>query len=110
MRFIAAVVSAAVCASAHAQRILLVPIDSRPATGQFAQMIAHIADVQVQMPPYETLGRFTKPGDPGLILAWLERQDYSDVSAVVVSADMIAYGGLIASRKNDVSIGLALQR
>ena len=95
---------------AQASRIILVPLDNRPAAGQFAQMIADIDGAQVQMPPYEDLGRFTSPGNPDAILTWLNSQDMTDVSAIIVSADMIAYGGLIASRVPDVPESLALSR
>lgn len=97
-------------AFAKADRILLIPLDSRPAAGQFAQMIANMAATEVRLPPYELLGRFTQPGNPEAILSWLKAQDYSDVSAVVVSVDMIAYGGLIASRINDVTEQEAINR
>ncbi len=95
---------------AHAERLLLVPLDSRPAAGQFAQMIARMANVDVKLPEYSTLGRFTTPGSPDKILNWLESQNYSDIRAVVVSADMIAYGGLIASREYATSKEVALRR
>jgi hypothetical protein len=100
-----------ICAcAAHGERILLVPLDSRPAAGQFAQMIAHMANVDVRLPEYSTLGRFTMPGSPNAILNWLQNYDYSDVKAVVVSTDMIAYGGLIASRLDETSKQTALDR
>src|SRR4051812_20801115 len=88
---------------ARAERILLVPLDSRPAAGQFAQMIAKLANVDLRLPEYGSLGRFTMPGSPGTVLSWLENQNYSEVKAVVVSADMIAYGGLIASRTDETT-------
>ena len=93
-----------------AERVILVPLDSRPAAGQFAQMIGAMASVETKLPPYDSLGRFTRPGSPERILAWLGAQDLSGVTALVVSADMIAYGGLIASRENDVSAKLATDR
>jgi hypothetical protein len=83
---------------AQAGKVVLVPLDSRPAAGQFAQMIAAMAAVEVRMPPYELLGRFTSPGSSDRILDWLEGLDLSDTDSVVVSTDMIAYGGLIESR------------
>lgn len=95
---------------ARAERVLLVPVDSRPAAGQFAYMIGKMASVDVQLPNYSLLGRFTQPGSPEAILQWLQDQDYRDVSAVVVSTDMIAYGGLIASRVPTVDMKLALSR
>lgn len=95
---------------ARADRVLLVPLDSRPAAGQFAQMIAAMAGVDVRQPPYETLGRFTNPGSPEKILAWLETQSLADVDALVVSTDMIAYGGLIESRVHSVGYEESLKR
>lgn len=137
-------------------RIVLVPLDDRPAVAQFAQMIGAIGDYDVQMPPHELLGNFTKPGDTTKILEWLGVVDftqykslanykappqtdgnpknqiplkdiysnedkekarrfinsvnYSQADAVIVSADMIAYGGLVASRAPDTSLQDALKR
>ncbi len=110
MRFLAGLVLWCAALVVQAERVFLVPLDNRPAAGQFAQMIGAMADVQVVMPPYETLGRFVQPGDPEAILGWLERQDYSDVSAVIASMDMIAYGSLIASRTNDTPQDVAIKR
>jgi hypothetical protein len=73
-------------------------------------MIGKIADLDVRMPPYESLGRFTVPGDPDRVLAWLEKQPLAECAAVVASADMIAYGGLIESRVNSVTSEQAVAR
>src|SRR5689334_13056928 len=102
MRFAWIAILALLASLAQASRIILVPLDNRPAAGQFAQMIGDIDGAQVQMPPYQLLGRYTSAGNPDAILAWLNAQDMSDVSSIIVSADMIAYGGLIASRVPDV--------
>jgi len=99
-----------VASSAQAYRILLVPLDSRPAAGQFAQMIGRLTGAEVNMPPYDILGRYTNPGNPEAVLDWLSAQDYSNVDAVVVSTDMIAYGGLIASRVPDITLDQARER
>lgn len=90
--------------------IVLVPVDDRPATGQFAQMIGAIADHRVIMPPPEMLGRFTTPGDAAMIDAWLRAQDYTRVDALIVSVDMLAYGGLIASRTHRTTFDEAKKR
>lgn len=95
---------------ARADQILLVPLDSRPASGQFAQWIGRIGGAEVRMPPYQTLGRFTSPGQPDAILDWLEAQPIEKLDALVVSTDMIAYGGLIESRVNSVPLGVAKAR
>ncbi|MGH9767494.1 MAG: DUF4127 family protein [Blastocatellia bacterium] len=90
--------------------IMLVPIDDRPAVGQFAQMVGKIADHRVTAPPREMLGRFTQPGDTTRIQQWLRAQDYSKNDAIVVSVDMLAYGGLVASRRHGVAFDEAKKR
>lgn len=92
------------------KRVLLVPIDDRPATTQFAQMIADMADVRVELPPQNILGKFTQPGWPESILQWMDAKGVAQYDAVIVSTDMVAYGGLIASRTDRSSLNLAMKR
>lgn len=105
---------AAVATTAFAEglpkRILLVPIDDRPATTQFAQMIADMAGVSVELPPDAFLGKFLQPGWPESILQWMESKGIAQYDAVVLSTDMVAYGGLIASRTDRSSYILAINR
>jgi len=96
--------------NASAQQVILIPLDDRPATGQFAQMIAKMAGVDVKMPPEAVLGRFTTPGQPEEILKWLEKEPLNDTLAVIVSTDMVAFGGLIASRTVDTPQETAIRR
>jgi hypothetical protein len=110
MRFLAALALCCVALTAHAERVFLVPLDNRPAAGQFAQMMGAMTNVQVVMPPYDTLGRFIQPGEPEAILSWMERQSFADVPAAIINTDMIAYGGLIASRTNDTPQDIAVRR
>lgn len=90
--------------------ITLLPIDDRPAVGQFAQMIGAVADHKVTLPPKDLLGRFTTPGDTARIELWLKSQDYSKTDALIVSVDMLAYGGLVASRTHKVTFDEAKKR
>lgn len=73
-------------------------------------MIGRMANIDVQLPPYNLLGRYTEPGKPDLILDWIEQQDLTNVNALVVSTDMIAYGGLIQSRVDDTPQNVAEER
>jgi hypothetical protein len=99
--------------SVPARNLLLVPIDDRPAVGQFAQMIGAVADYEVQMPPLEMLGNFTTPGRPEAITDWLLTPAVGDrpaPAALLVSVDMIAYGGLVASRTHALPLDEARRR
>lgn len=110
MRFWLAILTGLLASVACAEKIILIPLDSRPAAGQFAQMIGSMASVEVVQPPYQNLGRFTNPGSPEAILDWLAKQDLTNVGSVIVSTDMIAYGGLIASRTPETTYDLAMHR
>ena len=77
--------------------ITFVPLDDRPVTDQLPVMLGRIAGVPVATPPRELLGRYLHFGDPDPIIAWLNR-DAPRSDAYVISSDMLAQGGLIASR------------
>ncbi len=97
-------------AKAPAGTLTLVPIDDRPAVGQFAQMIGAVADYKAAMPPREMLGNFTTPGETARIDGWLRGRNYAGSSALIISVDMLAFGGLVASRTHGVGIEEAEKR
>ncbi len=96
--------------AAEPASVLLVPLDDRPPCLQFVTLLAPVADASVQTPPRAALGRFLTPGRPEAISGWLDRQDLSAVDGVILSLDMLAYGGLVASRVPDVPLDIARRR
>ncbi len=78
--------------------LVVVPLDDRPVTAQLPRLLGAIAGARVAEPPRPLLGRYLTPGDPPAILRWLRDDAPRDARAYVVSADMTAYGGLVASR------------
>ncbi len=79
--------------------IAFVPMDDRPVTAQLPVMLGRIAGVRVVTPPRDLLGRFLEAGRSDAIIAWLNGEaSRPRTKAFVVSTDMLAYGGLIASR------------
>ena len=83
--------------------IAFVPLDDRPVTRQLPQMLGQIAGVQVVEPPGALLGNYLDFGFPDRIIAWLNGPATKGADGVVVSTDMLAYGGLVASRVPGVS-------
>ncbi len=81
-----------------ANAIVYVPLDDRPVTRQLPEMLGRIAGVRVAEPPRAMLGSYLTFGQPGAILAWLDSDAPKEASDYVLSADMMAYGGLVASR------------
>ena len=91
-------------------RVLLIPLDDRPPCVEFEQMLGRIANAEVVAPPRSMLGRFTEAGKPQAIADWLKNQDLSAFEAAIVSFDMAAYGGLVASRVFDASLAQSQSR
>ena len=87
--------------------IALIPLDDRPCNTRFVQQIAALGADEISLAPRELLGRFNTAGSPELLARWLE--DSPPVSALIVSVDMLAYGGLVASRRPTVAVDSALE-
>ena len=88
--------------------LALLPLDNRPCNLQFPAQIAAIGADELVAPSPALLGHFNQRGDCDALRAWLD--DLPAVSALIVSVDMLAYGGLVASRKTDTDLPTALAR
>ena len=90
-------------------RILYVPLDDRPCNTRWPALLARSVDFDLVMPPSEMLGRYNTPGNPEVIADWLMRAR-GRIDAAILSLDMLAYGGLIASRSPATPVETALHR
>ncbi len=90
--------------------VAFVPLDDRPVTLQLPLLLGHIAGRAVLAPPVALLGHYLTPGDPDGILRWLSSDATRPANALVVSLDMVAYGGLVASRVPGVPTYVAYTR
>ncbi len=101
---LAAGLLAALCAvhpafAAAPAPVVFVPLDDRPVTLQLPIMLGAIAGRPVVTPPRPLVGHYLTPGDSDGILRWLATDAVTtQATALVASLDMIAYGGLVASR------------
>jgi hypothetical protein len=91
--------------------IAFVPLDDRPVTVQLPVLLGRIAGVPVSTPAKTLLGNYLQSGDADGIVDWLTRRSNDPrTDAFVVSTDMLAYGGLVASRVPGPSYVDAVQR
>ncbi len=91
--------------------IAFVPLDDRPVSAQLPVMLGSIAGVRVDAPPAADLGRYLVRGDSDAIVRWLNRRSRDSRSAsFIISTDMLAYGGLVASRVPGASYADAYSR
>ena len=93
-----------VTATANAETILFIPHDNRPVSCQQpAEVVSQLENYEVLMPPEELLSK------PDELWQWFnENAKFAD--AAVVSSDALLYGGLIPSRKHQISSEILLSR
>lgn len=89
--------------------LFLLPLDDRPVNLDFPALLAEVAGEQLLTPPAHLLGRFLQPGNTEELSTWLARAA-SQARGAIISLDMLAYGGLVASRTPQVTVGDALER
>ena len=80
-----------------ARRIVALPVDGRPVVREQVQMLVANAGWELAMPPVAALGNLRVPAERAALSAWLMEQAPS-ADGVVISLDMLAYGGLVPSR------------
>lgn len=87
---------------AHAERILLIPLDNRPVCYEYVVDTISKAGFEIKTPPAEMLPSGRQLGDTVGMLNWLE-QEAPKANAVVMSTDALIYGGLVGSRTHQMS-------
>lgn len=80
-------------------RLLVVPLDDRPVCFEFVAELGRAAGLDVRTPERALLGDRTRPGDVPALWSWLE-EAAGQAQALVASAEMLCFGGLVASRKS----------
>ena len=84
-------------------KIVYIPLDERPCNYAFASQIAAGSPIRLAVPPMELLGSKKTPTDTGVLLEYL-RAECTDAEALVLSLDMLLYGGIIPSRLHHFTV------
>lgn len=91
-------------------RVLYVPLDDRPYNLKAPRLLAQMVDYEMVTPPTELLGRFRTPGQPEETANWLRAHVQIGADCLLLSLDMLLYGGLWASRAAGTRTQLAQDR
>lgn len=85
--------------------VLIIPIDNRPVCYDLPIQIANIcSDAKVFIPPKEFLGGLTSYANYDKILNWVKETTANNkIDYAILALDTIAYGGLVASRRIEIS-------
>ena len=92
-------------------RILLVPLDDRPVTYTYPQLIMKSARVEPILPPRAMLGSLARPAQIEELLNFCENTIQKNTpDAVILCLDSLLYGGLITSRRTDEDLKTISER
>lgn len=83
-------------------KLALLPLDDRPCNYLFPQQLARIAGTELLCPARSLLGHFTQPGAASALIGWVAA--LPPQVPLIASIDMLAYGGLVASRRGTPSL------
>ena len=90
-------------------RILYLPLDSRPCNYLWPQRLLFATEHEIVAPPAEIMDYFRRPADTEKLQAFI-REKLPHVDAAAVSAEMLLYGGILASRTPETSLEIAIGR
>lgn len=91
-------------------KTLLIPLDERPCNYQFPQMIASSKeDLELHVPDMSILGQKKEPADSQKIAEFL-KQNVGHCQQLILSVDMLLYGGLIPSRLHHLTKQEVMER
>lgn len=80
--------------------LALLPVDARPVTYDLPKDLAKLAGWKLLTPDKEDLGYLKEPANFTKLFAWIDKIA-SEVDGIIVSMDMLLYGGLVPSRVNN---------
>jgi Protein of unknown function (DUF4127) len=91
--------------------VILVPIDNRPITYGFPQLIAANAGVKAVVPPISLMGSLEAASSLNALSEWLEEALVREKpAALFICLDSIFYGGLIPSHRSMDSLAEVMER
>ena len=91
------------CSAANKEKIIFIPHDARPICFQQTAEVVEQLGYEVLTPPEEFFGgKEDYMGQPEELWKWLE-SNVKSAKVAVIAADSLFYGGLIPSRKHEIS-------
>ena len=91
-----------VAQGAARSKIIFIPHDDRPISYHQTVEVVESAGYELLLPPKELLNSATDMGHPEELWQWL-RENAPKARSAIIASDSLLYGGLIPSRKHEVS-------
>lgn len=90
-------------------KVVYLPLDERPCNYLFPQQLAKMTDLQMVVPELAILGNKKKPANTAAVRQWLLKAA-KDADVLLVSIDMLVYGGIVPSRLHHLSLEECMRR
>lgn len=90
-------------------KVVYVPLDERPCNYDYPQLLANMTDIKMIVPPKHILGNMRIPANSGALLNWLEDVT-TDADHLIISIDMLVYGGIVPSRLHMMNADQCLEQ
>ncbi|OAK67407.1 DUF4127 family protein [Lederbergia galactosidilytica] len=90
-------------------KIMYIPLDERPCNYQYPQLLAKMTELELLVPQKSILGNMKKPANIDLLVSWME-QKIEAVSHLLISIDMLVYGGIVPSRLHQLTYETCMER
>lgn len=82
-------------------KILLIPLDDRPVTYSYPQLLAKLGGAEAIVPPRVMMGSLSRGAQIDELFSFCEGAlSRNEVDAAVICLDSLLYGGLITSRRS----------
>jgi hypothetical protein len=79
------------------EKIIYLPLDERPCNYNYPVQLASMTDLTLTVPPRSLLGVKKQPAEYETLKQWLEKEA-SDATRLIISLDLLVYGGIVPSR------------
>lgn len=89
--------------------MVYLPLDERPCNYLYPQYIAGIGGQTLEVPPIGMLGKKKQPADTERLWQWLQEKA-EGASRLIISLDMLVYGGIVPSRLHELEASTCIER
>lgn len=90
-------------------KVVYLPLDERPCNLKYPQQLANMTEINIAVPSRSILGDKKTPAHSDEINKWLD-EEATDADYLIVSLDMLVYGGIVPSRLHSLSFEDGVQR
>src|SRR5690625_3335147 len=90
-------------------KVVYLPLDERPCNLNYPQQLATMTDLNFITPDKDMLGNKKTPANFETIFQWLLKECH-DADYLIISLDMLVYGGIVPSRIHSLAYDECVQR